>query len=192
MDARLARLARHTTLAFPGATALHLEPIPEKSVGYMLNDVTLADGSLLSDTGRGPFAVFADSIHPIASTLPDITDGDRVHVTGYGAVTVTIPPLDRAERTARLVTARMARADRDRDAVANTLAAARELRGLSQAELGGRAGVSREMISFIERGICRPSLLVALQLARALSLPVEEIFSLPGKGVQETSTEAGR
>jgi putative transcriptional regulator len=55
----------------------------------------------------------------------------------------------------------------------------RELRadqGLSQAELGGRVGVSRQAINLIENGKHDPSLSLAYAIARVFGLPVEAIF----------------
>jgi putative transcriptional regulator len=55
----------------------------------------------------------------------------------------------------------------------------RELRtglGLSQAELGGRVGVSRQAINLIENGRHDPSLSLAFAIARIFGLPVESIF----------------
>lgn len=49
-------------------------------------------------------------------------------------------------------------------------------RGLSQGDLAGTAGVTRQAISGIESGRWSPSLDVALSLARALDSTVEELF----------------
>jgi putative molybdopterin biosynthesis protein len=56
---------------------------------------------------------------------------------------------------------------------------ARQARGLSQQQLAGMAGVSRQAVSAVESGNCDPSLRVALALARALGMTVEEVFG-PG------------
>jgi molybdate-binding protein/DNA-binding XRE family transcriptional regulator len=56
---------------------------------------------------------------------------------------------------------------------------ARQARGLSQQQLAGMAGVSRQAVSAVESGNCDPSLRVALALAQALGLTVEEVFG-PG------------
>jgi putative molybdopterin biosynthesis protein len=56
---------------------------------------------------------------------------------------------------------------------------ARQARGLSQQQLAGMAGVSRQAVSAVESGNCDPSLRVALALAQALGLLVEEVFG-PG------------
>lgn len=53
---------------------------------------------------------------------------------------------------------------------------ARQARGLSQQQLAGMAGVSRQAVSAVESGQSDPSLRVALALARALGLSVEEVF----------------
>jgi putative molybdopterin biosynthesis protein len=56
---------------------------------------------------------------------------------------------------------------------------ARQARGFSQQQLAGMAGVSRQAVSAVESGLSDPSLRVALALARALGLTVEELFG-PG------------
>ena len=49
-------------------------------------------------------------------------------------------------------------------------------RGWSQAELGGRIGVSRQAVNAIETGKHDPSLPLAFRLARLFELRIEEIF----------------
>lgn len=58
----------------------------------------------------------------------------------------------------------------------NRLRVLRAERGWSQAELGGRIGVSRQAINAIETGKHDPSLPLAFKLARLFSLTIEEIF----------------
>jgi molybdate-binding protein/transcriptional regulator with XRE-family HTH domain len=53
---------------------------------------------------------------------------------------------------------------------------ARQARGFSQQQLAGMAGVSRQAVSAVESGLSDPSLRVALALARALGMTVEELF----------------
>src|SRR5690242_1273457 len=62
---------------------------------------------------------------------------------------------------------------------------ARQARGLSQQQLAGVAGVTRQAVSAVESGHSDPSLRVALGLARALGMTVEELFgpSEPGDPV---------
>jgi putative molybdopterin biosynthesis protein len=57
---------------------------------------------------------------------------------------------------------------------------ARQARGYSQQQLAGMAGVSRQAVSAVEAGHSDPSLRVALSLAQALGMTVEELFG-PGK-----------
>lgn len=59
------------------------------------------------------------------------------------------------------------------------LAALRRKRGLSAAGLAERVGVSRQTIHAIEAETYVPNTLVALKLARALEVSVEDIFSFP-------------
>jgi len=54
----------------------------------------------------------------------------------------------------------------------------KEAGGLTQQELADRAGVSRQSIISIEQGRYRPSVELALRLARALACRVEDLFQL--------------
>jgi len=49
---------------------------------------------------------------------------------------------------------------------------------LTQEELAGKVGVSRQTIIAIERGRYTPSVLLALKLARFFKMPVEKVFYL--------------
>ena len=63
----------------------------------------------------------------------------------------------------------------------NRLRVLRAERGWSQAELGGRIGVSRQAVNAIETGKHDPSLPLAFRLARLFGLTIEEIFDDGGK-----------
>ena len=52
-----------------------------------------------------------------------------------------------------------------------------ERTGINQADMGKRAGVSRQTISLIERGDYSPSVTLALKLAKICQVTVEDIFS---------------
>ena len=58
----------------------------------------------------------------------------------------------------------------------NRLRVLRAERGWSQAELGGRLGVSRQAVNAIETGKYDPSLPLAFKLARLFDMPIEQIF----------------
>lgn len=60
------------------------------------------------------------------------------------------------------------------------LKVARAERDLSQAELARAVGVSRQTISSIETGQYCPSTVLALRLADALAMRVDELFWLEG------------
>jgi putative transcriptional regulator len=60
--------------------------------------------------------------------------------------------------------------------VKNRLKVLRAERDWSQAELGGRLGVSRQAVNAIETGKYDPSLPLAFKLSRLFNLPIEEIF----------------
>ncbi len=64
------------------------------------------------------------------------------------------------------------------EALTTTLRTAREARGLTQAQLAERIGVSRKTINTVENGIFVPSTIIALKLAAALGEPVEQLFYL--------------
>ena len=59
----------------------------------------------------------------------------------------------------------------------NRLKELRARLGVNQQEMGRLVGASRQTISQIERGDYSPSVTLALKLARALNVTVEEIFS---------------
>lgn len=54
-------------------------------------------------------------------------------------------------------------------------------RSMTQEELALRVGVSRQTIMSIERGRTNPSILLALKIATALGVSVEEVFVMEGK-----------
>ena len=60
----------------------------------------------------------------------------------------------------------------------NDLRGRRVQAGLSQGELAGRAGISRQAFAAVESKKATPSTSVALRLARALNTTVENLFSL--------------
>jgi len=60
----------------------------------------------------------------------------------------------------------------------NHLKALRTERGLTQAELAQRVGVSRKTINTVENSVFIPSTLLALALARTLETTVEALFFL--------------
>jgi putative transcriptional regulator len=61
--------------------------------------------------------------------------------------------------------------------VENRLRVLRAERGWSQAELGGRVGVSRQAVNAIETGKHDPSLPLVFKIARFFELLIEDIFS---------------
>lgn len=58
----------------------------------------------------------------------------------------------------------------------NRLRVLRAERGWSQAEVGGRIGVSRQAVNAIETGKHDPSLPLAFRLSRLFGIGIEEIF----------------
>ena len=64
------------------------------------------------------------------------------------------------------------------DRLANRLKERRAELGLTQAELAERVGVTRKTVNTVENGVFVPSAILALKLARALGMPVEELFAI--------------
>lgn len=61
--------------------------------------------------------------------------------------------------------------------VTNRIRELRSERGLTQAELAARIGVTRQTVIAIEAGRYSPSLEMAFQVAGVLGLPLEEVFA---------------
>ena len=59
----------------------------------------------------------------------------------------------------------------------NRLKVLRAERDWSQAELGGRLGVSRQAVNAIETGKYDPSLPLAFRIARLFDLRIEDVFA---------------
>jgi len=70
------------------------------------------------------------------------------------------------------------------------LQAIRRKRGFSAAELAGHAGISRQTVYAIEDGSFVPNTVIALKLARALQVTVEDLFSLSDEAQAPESVRA--
>ncbi len=62
------------------------------------------------------------------------------------------------------------------DLLRNRLKDARAAPGLTQAQLAELVGVTRKTVNTIENGVFTPSATLAIKLAQALGLSVEELF----------------
>lgn len=71
----------------------------------------------------------------------------------------------------------------------NNLRRSRREAGLSQQDLAGAAGISRQAYVSVETGKSTPSTEVALRLARALGTQVDGLFSLTGEEPESTWAE---
>lgn len=60
--------------------------------------------------------------------------------------------------------------------LANRLKEKRGEIGLTQAELAEKVGVTRKTVNTVENGVFTPSATLAIKLAQALGLSVEELF----------------
>jgi transcriptional regulator with XRE-family HTH domain len=68
----------------------------------------------------------------------------------------------------------------------------RATRGLSLDALEGRSGVSRSMLSLIERGESSPTAVVLEKLARGLGVPLASLFARPEDGSKESRSPLSR
>ena len=64
------------------------------------------------------------------------------------------------------------------DQLNSSLKEKRTQAGLTQAELAEMCGVTRKTVNTVENGVFIPSTLLALKMARALEIRVEELFWL--------------
>ena len=62
------------------------------------------------------------------------------------------------------------------DYLMNRLREARDAKGWTQAELAAQVGVSRKTINTVENRVFTPSAMLAIKLAAALELSVEQLF----------------
>ena len=60
--------------------------------------------------------------------------------------------------------------------VAQLLREEREKRGLSMTILGDRAGLSQQMVSYVERGMRNPSLDTLIRLTNAMEIDLAELI----------------
>lgn len=64
--------------------------------------------------------------------------------------------------------------------VKNRVKELREAAGLTQKELGGKVGVSRQAVNAIETGKFDPSIWLAYDLANYFDIRIEELFDFEG------------
>jgi len=69
----------------------------------------------------------------------------------------------------------------DKITLKNRLKVARAEKNISQEELAGLVGVTRQTISSIETGQYCPSALLAFMLAKKLEKPIDQLFFLEGE-----------
>lgn len=63
--------------------------------------------------------------------------------------------------------------------VTNSIRSRREEAGITQADLAGRIGVTRQTLIAIEQGKYSPTLELAFQIARAFGVGIDDLFQYP-------------
>ncbi|WP_434811006.1 helix-turn-helix transcriptional regulator [Microbacterium sp. bgisy189] len=63
--------------------------------------------------------------------------------------------------------------------VTNIIRALREDAGMTQADLAGRIGVTRQTLIALEQGKYSPTLELAFQISHALGRPLDAVFQYP-------------
>jgi putative transcriptional regulator len=63
--------------------------------------------------------------------------------------------------------------------VTNSIRSTREEAGITQADLAGRIGVTRQTLIAIEQGRYSPTLELAFQIARAFEVGIDDLFQYP-------------
>lgn len=64
------------------------------------------------------------------------------------------------------------------ECLTTTMRLKRAMRGMTQAELAELAGTTRKSVNAVEMGHMVPSTILALKLAHALDVTVEELFAI--------------
>ncbi|NYE00557.1 putative transcriptional regulator [Kineosphaera limosa] len=72
------------------------------------------------------------------------------------------------------------------DALINTVRETRRARRMTQADLAGAVGVSRQTIVSIEGGDYAPSVLLALRIAHVLEHPIDQLFAIDHSRLEAT------
>ena len=73
-----------------------------------------------------------------------------------------------------------------------TIRRVRKSRGLSQEALALEAGVQRNFVSLIERGVNQPSLMTLVKLCNALEMPLSSLISAWEADVQTPTTSLSK
>ncbi len=68
-------------------------------------------------------------------------------------------------------------ASRNATTLGQTIRAAREARGITQADLASRAHVAQAYLSYLEQNQREPSLSIAARIARELEIPLDQLAS---------------
>ena len=77
-------------------------------------------------------------------------------------------------------------------AVSNRIRIHRAIRDLTQADLAELAGITRASVNAIEGGRMVPSIFLALKLARALAVSVDDLFGLAGEEQSNQESDSSR
>ena len=76
--------------------------------------------------------------------------------------------------------------------VARLLKAERERQALTMSEVAERAGISQQMVSYVERGMRMPTLAMLLRISSVLNLPLWVILRQASEPAKPTKTKTGK
>lgn len=79
-----------------------------------------------------------------------------------------------------------------RTSLSRSLRLRRRARGMTQRRLAQEAGITEKYLSRVELGLVTPSVLIAVRLARALDLTLDQLVEVPPERVHPTSAAIAR
>lgn len=72
-------------------------------------------------------------------------------------------------------------------AVASTLRAEREARGISMNAVAERGGLSQQMVSYVERGMRKPTIDTLLRMTHAIGIDIADVLQRAQKSAAKKS-----
>ena len=137
-----------------------------RKVRDLLNDESSRHNRLAAQATGFWVTIITALVVYVESIFDPITFNQGIHIIvtlGVGAALISFAMRER-------------RAHAVADALANRLRELRDEKGWTQAELAARVGVSRKTVNTIENRVFTPSATLAIKLAEAFGLSVEQLF----------------